>query len=116
MTHGFLLATQVYMHDGRTGVIGTFSLGRHLPWGDWHRVLQRVGQHAGQGAGEYGFLQVFPACCWFVGLFQALDVELTSSQFFHDFAVPGFALSQPGYPAPRARARSRAGRLSRRAR
>jgi hypothetical protein len=45
----------VHVHDGRAGVEGVARLGGHLRRGDRHRMLLRVGENAGEGAGEYGF-------------------------------------------------------------
>src|SRR3990167_1098118 len=44
------------MHDGRTCVECLARLGRHLLGGHGYGVLLGVGQHAGEGAGEDGFV------------------------------------------------------------
>ena len=47
-----LLISEVYVHDRGAGVTGLTRGGGELLRGDGHRVLTRVGEHAGEGAGD----------------------------------------------------------------
>jgi hypothetical protein len=57
VAEAFFLHAQVHVHDAGAGVEGVARLGGHLRRRHRHRVLLRVGQHAGQRAGEDGLVR-----------------------------------------------------------